>query len=176
MAGLTAGIHRVPEAEAGKERDIVKRLKVILAQKDEGAQFVWMAIRDVFSYASFLLEDISGGLVKPVDEALKWGFNWDMGPFELWQALGAAQGNSWEMHRLAAKTNLYILISVLALLVALLIQDKEIQALQRAVKALRVSFSPRRGTLPIVKVPAQEYLRLRGTRRDSASCPGGLGD
>ena len=35
---------------------------------------------------------------------------------------------------------------------------------------------PGRGTLPIVKVPAQEYLRLRGTRRDCASCPGGLGD
>src|SRR5690606_8086282 len=56
--------------------------------KDDGAAFVWACLRDVFSYASFLLEEIAGGLPKPVDDALKWGFNWEYGPFELWQALG----------------------------------------------------------------------------------------
>lgn len=76
------------EAEANKERDTIKRLKMIFEQKDAGAQLVWRAVRDVLSYSSFLLEDIAGGLPKPVDEALKWGFNWDFGPFELWQALG----------------------------------------------------------------------------------------
>jgi 3-hydroxyacyl-CoA dehydrogenase len=76
------------EAEAGKERDLVKRVRLILAQSDEGAQFVWRSLRDLFSYSALLLEDIAGGTPKPLDDALRWGFNWDMGPFELWQALG----------------------------------------------------------------------------------------
>lgn len=76
------------EADAAKERDTVKRLKLIFAQKDEGALFAWRAVRDVLSYAAVLVEDIAGGLPKPVDDALCWGFNWEMGPFALWQALG----------------------------------------------------------------------------------------
>lgn len=76
------------EADAAKERDPIKRIKLIIAQHDDGATFVWRAIRDVISYAAVLVEEIAGGLVKPVDEALKWGFNWEFGPFELWQALG----------------------------------------------------------------------------------------
>ncbi len=76
------------EAEAAKERDPVKRIKFILSQKDDGAELVWRAIRDVFSYASMLMENISGGLPKPIDDALRWGFNWELGAFELWQALG----------------------------------------------------------------------------------------
>jgi 3-hydroxyacyl-CoA dehydrogenase len=76
------------EADAAKERDTVKRLKLIFAQKDAGATLAWRAVRDVLSYASVLLEEIAGGLPKPIDDALCWGFNWEIGPFALWQALG----------------------------------------------------------------------------------------
>ena len=75
-------------AEAAKEKDTVKRIKLILAQRDRGALFVWRNMRDIFSYAAYLLADIADGYVKPVDDAVRWGFNWEMGPFELWQALG----------------------------------------------------------------------------------------
>lgn len=74
--------------DAARERDTVKRIKLILSKNDDGATFVWQCLRDVFSYSSYLMEDIAGGLPKPVDDALKWGFNWEYGPFELWQALG----------------------------------------------------------------------------------------
>jgi 3-hydroxyacyl-CoA dehydrogenase len=74
--------------EAAKERDTVKRIKLILSKNDDGATFVWNCLRDVFSYSAFLLEEIAGGLPQPVDDALKWGFNWEYGPFELWQSLG----------------------------------------------------------------------------------------
>jgi len=76
------------EAEAAKERDTIKRIKLVISQNDKGGQFAWRVMRDVFSYAALLLEEIAGGQPKSVDEALKWGFNWEMGPFELWQALG----------------------------------------------------------------------------------------
>jgi 3-hydroxyacyl-CoA dehydrogenase len=76
------------EEAASKEKGTVNRIKFILSQKDAGADFVWRTIRDVSAYAAYLVDDIAGGLVKPVDDALRWGFNWEMGPFELWQALG----------------------------------------------------------------------------------------
>ena len=76
------------EAEAAKERDTVKRLKFIFSQKDEGAEMCWRAVRDTLAYSAILLEEIAGGEPKPVDDALRWGFNWEYGPFELWQALG----------------------------------------------------------------------------------------
>lgn len=76
------------EADAAKERDLVKRVRHILAQNDNGALFIWRSLCDLFSYSALLLEEIAGGTPKPLDDALRWGFNWDMGPFELWQALG----------------------------------------------------------------------------------------
>jgi 3-hydroxyacyl-CoA dehydrogenase len=75
-------------AAANKEPDLIKRLTMILDQKDPFAEFVWRVLRDTFSYAALLMEDIAGGIPKPIDEGIKWGFNWDMGPFELWQGLG----------------------------------------------------------------------------------------
>jgi 3-hydroxyacyl-CoA dehydrogenase len=75
-------------AEAAGEKDTVKRIQFILSHRDRGALFVWRNMRDIFSYAAYLLTSIADGYVKPVDDAVRWGFNWEMGPFELWQALG----------------------------------------------------------------------------------------
>lgn len=75
-------------AEASKESNLIKRLQIVLKQKDAGAELVWRVLRDAFSYSALLVEDIAGGLPKPIDDGIKWGFNWEMGPFELWQGLG----------------------------------------------------------------------------------------
>jgi 3-hydroxyacyl-CoA dehydrogenase len=75
-------------AQTAKEPDLIKRLSIVLEQKDPYAQFVWHILRDTFSYSALLMDDIAGGIPKPIDEGLKWGFNWEMGPFELWQGLG----------------------------------------------------------------------------------------
>jgi 3-hydroxyacyl-CoA dehydrogenase len=74
--------------EAKKIRDTVERIKFVIGHDDVGAKIVWRAVADVMSYSAFLLEEIADGCPKSVDEALKWGFNWEFGPFELWQALG----------------------------------------------------------------------------------------
>ncbi len=74
--------------EAKQQKDIVKRIKTILSHQDPGAEFVWRNLRDLFAYASYFVGPIADGNVRAVDEAMRWGFNWQMGPFELWQALG----------------------------------------------------------------------------------------
>ncbi len=76
-------------AEAKKIKNLPERLKFIFSQDDAGAQFLWKVHRDIFSYSALLLEDIAHGLPQSLDEAMRWGFNWDAGPFELWQAIGS---------------------------------------------------------------------------------------
>lgn len=74
--------------EAQKEPDLFKRLRFVLSQKDPSANFIWEILRDAFSYSSLLVESIANGLPQSIDDAIRWGFNWDFGPFELWQGLG----------------------------------------------------------------------------------------
>ena len=76
------------QAAAAKEPDLIKRLQSVISQNDAGAKLVWRVLRDCFSYSALLVDEIAGGLPKPIDDGIKWGFNWEMGPFELWQGLG----------------------------------------------------------------------------------------
>lgn len=74
--------------DAMREGDIFKRLNMIIENNDPGAQLVWKSLRDTFAYAANRLNEIASGKVMALDEAVKWGFNWQLGPFELWQGLG----------------------------------------------------------------------------------------
>ena len=75
-------------AEASKISDTIERLKFILQQKDAGADLIWRILRDTLSYSALLLEEIAAGAPRSLDEGMRWGFNWEWGPFELWQGLG----------------------------------------------------------------------------------------
>jgi 3-hydroxyacyl-CoA dehydrogenase len=51
------------------------------------AQLLWSIFRDTFHYAAFHLASIADN-ARDVDLAIRWGFGWQMGPFETWQAAG----------------------------------------------------------------------------------------
>ncbi|EAR20484.1 3-hydroxyacyl-CoA dehydrogenase/enoyl-CoA hydratase family protein [Nitrococcus mobilis] len=51
------------------------------------AHFLWCIHRDTFHYAAYLLASIADN-ARAVDLAIRWGFGWQRGPFELWQAAG----------------------------------------------------------------------------------------
>jgi 3-hydroxyacyl-CoA dehydrogenase len=51
------------------------------------AQFLWSIFRDVFHYCAVHLGDIADN-ARDVDFAMRWGFGWQTGPFETWQAAG----------------------------------------------------------------------------------------
>jgi 3-hydroxyacyl-CoA dehydrogenase len=74
--------------EASKISELSHRLKFVFAQSDDGAEFIWRVMRDTMVYAAQCLEDIAEGLPKSLDDAICWGFNWKMGPLELWQGVG----------------------------------------------------------------------------------------
>lgn len=58
------------------------------------AQFLWACFRDLFHYSAFHLQEIAN-TTRDVDFALRWGFGWQQGPFELWQTAGWQQVLNW---------------------------------------------------------------------------------
>ena len=53
--------------------------------QDKHARFLWAATRDIFHYCAYHLAGIADN-VRDVDCAMRWGWGWSVGPFEIWQA------------------------------------------------------------------------------------------
>src|SRR3990172_7804594 len=66
------------------------RLRGAASAKDKGGQFLWALVRDVLVYAARRIPEISDDIVN-VDRAIRWGFAWEHGPFETWDALGVKE-------------------------------------------------------------------------------------
>ena len=72
---------------AKKTHDVKKRIKDLTAADDRGGALAWRILRDTLAYTSVRFGEISDTIVD-IDNALRWGFNWDLGPFETWDVLG----------------------------------------------------------------------------------------
>lgn len=66
-----------------------KRLQAVLSGSDKGALFAWKNIRDSLIYTLNRIPEIADDIVN-IDNAMKWGFNWELGPFEMLDAIGVA--------------------------------------------------------------------------------------
>jgi 3-hydroxyacyl-CoA dehydrogenase len=64
-----------------------ERLAAVLACDDKAAEFTWRNLRDTLLYAFKRIPEIAADVVA-VDDAMKWGFNWELGPFEMLDAIG----------------------------------------------------------------------------------------
>jgi 3-hydroxyacyl-CoA dehydrogenase len=63
------------------------RLHALFKAKGRGADYIWATTRDTLWYAATVASEIADDLVS-IDRALRWGFGWKLGPFELWETLG----------------------------------------------------------------------------------------
>ena len=70
------------------------RLRMLLGLEGSGPQkndkagaFLWAALSDLWTYAANRIPEVSDTIVD-IDRAMKLGFNWELGPFELWDAAG----------------------------------------------------------------------------------------
>ena len=77
-----------------RERDWAKKLAGLRRNQHPQAQFLWATFRDVFHYCALQLEHIADN-ARDLDFAVRWGFGWDSGPFEIWQAAGWQQVAGW---------------------------------------------------------------------------------
>ncbi len=70
--------------------DLAQRVKTVVFADDRAGKIAWPVLRDSLLYAAQLLGEIADD-VPSIDSAMRWGFAWDMGPFETWDALGFAE-------------------------------------------------------------------------------------
>ncbi len=67
-----------------------ERLRYLFNAKDKGGEFTRRSMLGLFSYVSNRIPEIADALYQ-IDDAIKAGFGWDMGPFENWDLIGAAK-------------------------------------------------------------------------------------
>jgi len=84
-----------------KEKNPAKRMQALHDATHPQAQFLWAIFRDAFHYIAVHLEGIADN-ARELDFALRWGFGWQQGPFELWQAAGWQQVAQWVKEDIAA--------------------------------------------------------------------------
>jgi 3-hydroxyacyl-CoA dehydrogenase len=79
-----------------------EKLGRLRAHPHPQAQFLWAIFRDVFHYCAVQLASIADN-ARDVDLAIRWGFGWQLGPFETWQAAGWSEVAGWIAEDIAAK-------------------------------------------------------------------------
>jgi 3-hydroxyacyl-CoA dehydrogenase len=78
----------VKQAMAFKD-DPAAGVRALLRGDDKGAQLAWAVTADSLIYTANRIPEIADDIVN-IDRAMRWGFNWDLGPFEGWDAIGVA--------------------------------------------------------------------------------------
>jgi 3-hydroxyacyl-CoA dehydrogenase len=78
----------LPSLEMAKNiEDVRERVKSFVMSPDRGGQFGWKILKKILLYSAEKIPEISDDIVN-IDRAMKWGYNWELGPFELWDAMG----------------------------------------------------------------------------------------
>jgi 3-hydroxyacyl-CoA dehydrogenase len=72
---------------AKKAKSLAQKIQAVIYGDDPGALFAWKAVANNLIYAANRIPEISDTIVE-IDNAMKWGFNFEMGPFETWDAIG----------------------------------------------------------------------------------------
>ena len=77
-------------ARARTERDLRRRLSLLVDAEGPVGEVAWRLLSASLVYAARVAEEVAGDAVS-VDRAMRWGFGWELGPFEIWDALGVAR-------------------------------------------------------------------------------------
>jgi 3-hydroxyacyl-CoA dehydrogenase len=79
---------KFPSLEAAKAiDDLPKRLKMLVWGSDKIGEFLWKTTSRLSRYAANRIPEIANTIVE-IDNAIKWGFGWEIGVFETWDAIG----------------------------------------------------------------------------------------
>jgi 3-hydroxyacyl-CoA dehydrogenase len=81
---------KFPALEMAKPiEDMGEKLRTILAgnPKDKAVQFIWTTLSEMWTYSANRIPEIADTVVE-IDAAMRMGFNWEIGPFEVWDLAG----------------------------------------------------------------------------------------
>jgi 3-hydroxyacyl-CoA dehydrogenase len=78
----------LPSLEMAKNiENLEERIKTFIMSPDRGGQFAWKTMKKILLYSAEKIPEIADDVVN-IDRAMKWGYNWEHGPFELWDTIG----------------------------------------------------------------------------------------
>ena len=79
---------KLPALDMAKNiEDLPQRIKGLVWGKDRVGAFLWKTMSRTFRYAANRIPEIADTVVE-VDRGMRWGFNWELGVFETWDAIG----------------------------------------------------------------------------------------
>jgi 3-hydroxyacyl-CoA dehydrogenase len=79
---------KLPALDMAKNiEDLPERIKALVWSKDRTGAFLWKTLSRTLAYAAKRIPEIADSVVE-VDRAMRWGFGWELGPFEAWDAIG----------------------------------------------------------------------------------------
>lgn len=82
---------KAPSVEMSKQaKGTANKLKALVYANDRAGQLLWNILSPTLLYSAKLLGEIADDIVA-IDRAMKWGFGWELGPFETWDAIGVRQ-------------------------------------------------------------------------------------
>lgn len=73
-----------------QEKGTPGKLKALVYSDDRAGQLLWNILSPALLYSAQLLGEIADD-VTAIDKAMKWGFGWELGPFETWDAIGVGK-------------------------------------------------------------------------------------
>ncbi|MBT8264706.1 MAG: enoyl-CoA hydratase/isomerase family protein, partial [Muriicola sp.] len=83
---------KFPTLELTKTVDkVIDRFKILVGGKDKAGEFYRKSFGVLFAYVTHRIPEISDELYK-IDDAMKAGFGWEHGPFQIWDAIGLEEG------------------------------------------------------------------------------------
>jgi 3-hydroxyacyl-CoA dehydrogenase len=73
-----------------QEKGLRNKMKALVYAKDDAGSFLWDITAPTLLYSAKLYGTIADDIVS-IDRAMKWGFGWELGPFEMWDAMGVGK-------------------------------------------------------------------------------------
>jgi len=77
-------------AKAGNAETLSGKIKEVVYGKDKGAGFAWKVVAASLIYAACRIPEIAESVIE-IDNSMKWGYNFQLGPFETWDAIGVKE-------------------------------------------------------------------------------------
>ena len=127
---------------AKKKATLAEKIVCVLTGDDKGAKFAWKMAANSFQYAANRIPEISDTIIE-IDNSMKWGYNFEMGPFEVWDTYGVEAA----VERMKAE-NLDVPENVAAMLAA---GNKSFYRLEKGVKEFYDFASASYKAIPVSK-------------------------
>lgn len=79
-----------PLAELRAIADTRERIRALAASDTAAGRFAWRILSKLLAFSAAKAGEVADDIVS-IDRAMRWGFNWEFGPFETWDALGVEE-------------------------------------------------------------------------------------